>query len=287
MLLLCFFILGYALTVGLSLVLGKLLAGNMPALLRITTVLQDICVFILPALATACIICRKPAELLALIKGLGLRTWVAIGLILFVSIPALEAVIYWNANLHFPPALAALEESARAMEATASAMTETMLRSNTSPIGLVLNILIIGVFAGFSEELLFRGCFQRILTTGGVNPHLAIWLVAAIFSGFHFQLFGFVPRLLLGAYFGYLLLWTGSVRASMLAHILNNSIYVVAAWSQLLRNPEAPLQSDAGGELYPPLLIGLSVAATAAALAWLYTGIRRDKQKFGKSADNS
>lgn len=284
LLLLCFFVLGYALTVGLSVLMGKMLADKPAAFMRIVTVLQDLFAFILPAIATACVICRKPAELLRITGGLSGRSLLAILLIVGVSIPAMEALIHWNANLHFPAALAGIEEAARRMEEAASTQIELILKSNISIIGLILNILIIGVMAGFSEELLFRGCFQRLLTTGRVNPHIAIWTVAFVFSAFHFQVFGFVPRMLLGAYFGYLLLWTRSIWAPVLAHTLNNSIYVVAAWTQLLHNPEADISSDATGELYPPLLIVLSVIATASALAWLYLG---SKKRFAESTKNS
>lgn len=280
LLLLCFFIVGYAVTAALTLPLAKILADRMPAFLRIATVLQDLLLFIAPAIATACIICRRPAELLRVDSAPTARAVLAVALIVALSMPAMEAIIYANSHLHLPECMASFESAAREMEATASAVTETLLRSNTSVAALVLNVLIIGVLAGFSEELLFRGCFQRLLSTGGMNPHAAIWLVAAIFSAFHFQLFGFLPRMLLGAYFGYLLLWTRSLWAPILAHTFNNTVYVVAAWVALRRDPSAPLESESAGELYPTVLIALSAVATVAALAWLYFGER--KKRFAK-----
>ncbi|MDE6028127.1 MAG: CPBP family intramembrane metalloprotease, partial [Muribaculaceae bacterium] len=42
--------------------------------------------------------------------------------------------------------------------------------------------------------------------------------------------FGFVPRLLLGAFFGYLLYWSKSIWVSAFAHALNNSIVVATAY---------------------------------------------------------
>lgn len=284
LLLLCFFVLGYALTTGLSLIAGKLITGNEAAYLRIITVIQDLIIFILPAIATACLVCRKPAELLALGREPSGVSLLCIAIILTVSIPAMESLIYWNAGLHFPASLADFEAAARQMEATASGLVETLLRSNTGIAGLVLNLMIIGIMAGFSEELLFRGCFQRLLTTGGVNKHVAVWTVAFVFSAFHFQIFGFVPRMLLGAYFGYLLIWTRSIWAPMLAHTLNNSIYVVAAWLQLQHNPGTPLSSDSAGELYPPAVIAISVAATAAALALMHSS---NKKRFAKLQGNN
>ncbi|MDE6311633.1 MAG: CPBP family intramembrane metalloprotease [Muribaculaceae bacterium] len=274
-LLLCLFIVGYAVCVGISIVLNKVLQNNAAAYLRISMVVQDLCVFAIPAIGTACMICRKPADLLGLMKGGSAQAYFAVFAILFFSIPLMETIVYWNAHLHFPPSMEAFEKVAREMEETASSLTETLLRSNTSIIGLIVNLLIIGVLAGFSEELLFRGCFQRLLTTGGVNVHVSIWTVAFVFSAFHFQVFGFVPRLLLGAYFGYLMLWTGSVRVPMLAHILNNSIYVIIAWLQLLKDPNVLLSSSDAGELYSWPVVLCSVIATSAALVSLKLSSKR------------
>lgn len=283
LLLLCLFVLGYAITIGLSIPLGKLLISKPAASLRITTVLQDIFVFVLPAIATACMICRKPAELLRIPSLPTGRMFLAVVLIMTVSIPAMEALVYWNAHLHFPACLAGFEEAARRMEEAAGTLVETILRSNVSTAGLILNILIIGVMAGFSEELLFRGCFQRLLTTGGTNPHIAIWIVAFVFSAFHFQVFGFIPRMLLGAYFGYLLLWTRSIWTPIIAHTLNNSIYVVVFHMQLMHDPASTQAPSSAGELYPPMLIALSAVTTAAALAWIYAGC---KKRFAESTKN-
>ena len=39
--------------------------------------------------------------------------------------------------------------------------------------------------------------------------------------------------MLLGAYFGYLLIWTGSLWAPVAAHMLNNMMFVLTAWLQV------------------------------------------------------
>jgi hypothetical protein len=62
------------------------------------------------------------------------------------------------------------------------------------------------------------------------NPHAAIWATAVIFSALHLQFFGFVPRMLMGAFFGYLVYWSGSLRLSIFAHALNNSLVVLNYW---------------------------------------------------------
>ena len=177
-----------------------------------------------------------------------------------------EAVIYWNYHITLPESMSGFEASARALEETAFNTMKTLL-ANDSAAALIVNILIVGVLAGLSEELLFRGCFQRLLTTGGVNPHVAIWIVAIFFSAMHFQLFGFVPRTLLGAYFGYLLLWSGSLWVPVTAHILNNVMFVLTAWYQVRTDGADSLSAEPS--LWPTWVTMTSLAATALALYFI------------------
>lgn len=51
---------------------------------------------------------------------------------------------------------------------------------------------------------------------------------AVVFTTMHFQFFGFVPRLLMGAMFGYLFNWSRSLWLPIFAHALNNSVVVVS-----------------------------------------------------------
>ena len=69
-----------------------------------------------------------------------------------------------------------------------------------------LGLLVIALLPAIGEELVFRGILQRELWRGTLNIHVAIWVSAAIFSAIHMQFYGFVPRLLLGALFGYFII---------------------------------------------------------------------------------
>ncbi len=263
----CLFIFCYGITMVLVYVLSGMLAGKPVAAMRIGAVLQDVIAFILPSVAACMMITRKPAELMCLTKGINLRQAIYVVLLLVISLPAMESLIYLNENISFPESMREFARMAREMEDRASAAMLEMLK-DTSVISLILNLLIVGVGAGVSEELLFRGTFQRILTTGGVNRHVAVWLVALVFSALHFQLFGFAPRVLLGAYFGYLLLWSGSIWLPMLAHTLNNSIFVLTAWYQMRFHPEVPFSGDS--TLWGGWQIVSSVVLTSILLISLY-----------------
>lgn len=263
LLLFCLFLVCYVLTMAGSYVLGRILAHNPSGAIRIGAVLQDVLAFIIPAVVTALLVTRKPAELLCLSTKPSVASLLLVAIIAFVSIPAQEAVIYWNYNISLPESMANFEAIARQFEANASDSIKLLL-GDTSIAALIVNVLIIGIFAGFSEEILFRGCYLRLLTTGGSKLHQYVWATAFVFSALHFQLFGFVPRMLLGAYFGYLLIWTGSIWVPVFAHVLNNTMYVISAWYQVKESGISVL--DAEPTLYStPLIIG-SVVVTAICL---------------------
>lgn len=167
---------------------------------------------------------------------LGLRTpagesparWFGRALILFLfGLAALNQTIWWNENLPVPDS--GIWQYLREMEDAAAETTKQLLAS-TSVGGLVAGILVVGVLTGLCEELFFRGAMQKTFTMIGAGPHAAVWITAAVFSFMHFQFFGFLPRLLLGALLGYMMLYSGSVWVSGSIHALNNSLVVLTTW---------------------------------------------------------
>ena len=104
------------------------------------------------------------------------------------------------------------------------------LISEKGVIPFVINLFVIAIIAGITEEFLFRGALFSIIRRKIKNPHVIIWIIAAIFSAIHLQFYGFVPRMLLGALMGYLLYWTGSIWVPVFAHFLNNAIGVVSMY---------------------------------------------------------
>jgi membrane protease YdiL (CAAX protease family) len=86
--------------------------------------------------------------------------------------------------------------------------------------------MLLGLVAGIGEELLYRGVIQRLIGNYAKNMHLAVWATALVFSITHFQPEGLLPRFLMGAFLGYLCVWTGSLWSSIIAHISFNSIQV-------------------------------------------------------------
>lgn len=190
---------------------------------------QNIVAFCGTALTVSVFLSRRPVAFLGLTGKVRLITLLNLLICFIIGMPFLNETVYLNANMQLPDWMASVGEWARDLEQRAAEDTGKLL-SATSVGGLITGLLVVGLLTGFSEELFFRGTVQRTLSCNGVNPHVAVWLTACFFSLLHFQFFGFLPRLLLGAFFGYLFLWSGSIWVAAIAHALNNSIVVVEQW---------------------------------------------------------
>lgn len=147
-------------------------------------------------------------------------------LVVLASMPLNSLIIEWNQGMTLPDALQGVETWMRNKEDQLAGLTEFLTRFDT-PLQLIIALLVIGILPALGEEVLFRGVIQRKLTEHWVNIHVAIWVSAALFSAIHVQFYGFFPRMLLGALFGYLYYWSGSLWIAIFAHFVNNGLMVV------------------------------------------------------------
>ena len=156
--------------------------------------------------------------------------WMMVGLAAVMALgmsPVLDFTYRLNEWALVPGS--SLHEWAGALEAQAAAMTETLLRIGS--VGDLMAVLVaVAVLPALCEEWLFRGTVQPVLMRGTGNLHLSVWVSAALFSAIHMQFFGFVPRMLLGALFGYLVAYSGSLWPAIVGHFVNNAGVVIAAW---------------------------------------------------------
>ena len=192
----------------------------------ISTVLQNVIAFILPAAITVVFISSNALQFLQLHKAPSLKAIAAMIGTYLVMIPAFNLLVDWNKGITFPESLSAIEQYLRAAENAAEAVTNSLIQNN-GPLALILVILTVGVLTGFAEEVFFRGALLRIFESRPVRIHAAIWITAVVFSAMHMQFFGFFSRIVLGALFGYALWWSGSLWVPIIGHILNNSMVVI------------------------------------------------------------
>ncbi len=154
--------------------------------------------------------------------------------LMIVAMPGINLLADWNSRMVLPECMAGIEAWMKAQENAAMALTERFL-AGTSIGVLVVNIGLMALLPACAEELTFRGVVMGLfnverLTFSGKRAHVAVWVTAILFSAIHMQFYGFVPRMLLGALFGYALLWTGSLWVPIVMHFTNNCVTVVAYW---------------------------------------------------------
>lgn len=134
--------------------------------------------------------------------------------------------IEWNQEFKFPDFMHEFEQWAQAQELSRQQLTEALTKfDNFSE--FLLGLLVMAVIPAVGEELLFRGLLQNQMQKLSGNIHIAIWVTALIFSLIHVQFYGLVPRMMLGALFGYLYFWSGSLLIPILAHFVNNGLTLV------------------------------------------------------------
>lgn len=192
--------------------------------------------------------------------------------ITFLSIPFISWLIEMNARLQLPESWAALEASLKASEEAAAELTKAFTAS-ASISDLFLNLIVVAIIPAIAEELLFRGALQHFFTFCFKNIHVAVMISAALFSAFHGQIYGFMPRWVLGILLGYLFAYSGSVWPGVLVHFLNNAMALVIPYVVPENSTLVFLHDDYHFPIY-------LVAISAAACVFLVYLLRRSHPKY-------
>lgn len=181
----------------------------------------------------------------------------AVGIMVF-SGPLMELTALINKQMQLPDALRGVEEWMKAQEEQMAVLTEKLLYT-TSFGGLLFNIFMIAVIPAIGEELLFRGCLQPIFWRWTKNPHVAIWITAILFSAIHMQFYGFLPRMLMGAAFGYLLYWGRSIWLPIIAHFINNAVAVIYTFVMIRQGKSYEEIANQSMESWPLYIVSIVV----------------------------
>jgi membrane protease YdiL (CAAX protease family) len=206
----------------------EMILFNSPGLLRSVQFFQTLGLFLFPSIVCAWLFDEDYKSYLQVEAPIDFFLFALTLLSILVAIPFLNEIYALNRQMIFPDWLKDLEVWMSEMEKSQSAIQEKMLQAGHWS-DLILIILVLCVFTGIGEEFIFRGVLQNIFRKSVKNPHVVIWIVAALFSLVHFQFFGFIPRLLLGAYLGYLIYYTKNIWIPVFAHFTNNCFTVVSA----------------------------------------------------------
>ncbi len=245
-------------------------AINNIGFLKLIQAIQSTFFFILPPLVLSVLFGSKPANYLFLNKApKSTQILITLGLII-AAIPLINFTQMLNSKLVLPDFMSGLENWMRNTENAATQLTEKFLSTSTIS-GLLINIFIMSIIPAIGEELTFRGLFQRIFSNWTKNYHLGILLSAALFSAFHMQFYGFLPRFLLGVAFGYMLVWSGTIWLPIAAHFFNNFLGVLAYYlfNRGIIDKQFDTIGTEGDHVIFPLIN--SILLVAILMYWLYS----------------
>ena len=244
--------------------------------IRYLMIMQDICLFIIPAIIIIFLLKpayhKSPVDL----KVLRINEVALVILLAFCLFPITSFTGELNSGIHLPGWLSDVEKWMAEKEENADKLIGLLIVSDTIWI-MMLNLIMIAVLPAIGEELIFRGVFQKIFYDFFKSGHPAVWITAIIFSTLHFQFFGLIPRFILGLVFGYLYLWSGTLWLPVIAHFVNNAVPVIGEYIKgveyVTSQPDVVLWKQ---------IIGLPVPIIATALILWYF---RNKSKTNSETE--
>jgi membrane protease YdiL (CAAX protease family) len=249
-------------------------AGNINVI-KFFQIFQSVFMFIIPAMLAAWLFSETAFTYLKADRKASVITLLMVLIMLIVAVPMLNEVSVINSRLDLPAWLDWLENKIRASEDSADRLTKLFLVSDTN-MDLAVNFLMIAILPAIGEEFLFRGVLQRLLIDWTKSSHIGVISAAFIFSFIHFQFYGFVPRLLLGLCFGYLMVWSSSIWVPVAGHLINNGMAVIFYHFTTKPMGETPLDTiGTGGN--GNYVLYLSVFFTCLLLGMIYQHEKRDR----------
>ena len=196
------------------------------AFLKFYQSISQIGAFIAPSLFFAFMVSTNTSKYLLINRKPKLISVLIVILIVFTILPFNSFLDEINQSMHFPEFLSGVEEWMKDKEEMAAHLTEVFVKTNTIW-GLLLNIFIVAMIPAFAEEFLFRGVFLKMFNQWFRNIHVAVIVSAVLFSAFHLQFYGFLPRLLMGIVLGYAFVLTTNLWVPIVLHFVNNSASVI------------------------------------------------------------
>jgi membrane protease YdiL (CAAX protease family) len=194
--------------------------------LRGMLVIQFFALYIIPVFLFARFCDRKPTQYLGLTSAKPIYFILGI-IVLLVALPFVDWTGIFNHELI--PETTTIGKWMKASEESAAKQIAFMLKRNTVQ-DLLLNLILVAVFAGIGEELFFRGVLQRLFIKLFKNPWAGIFVTAFIFSAIHLQFYGFIPRFILGVLLGLLYWYSGSLWPAIIAHFAYDAFAVIMIW---------------------------------------------------------
>ncbi len=221
---------------------------------RIVQLITQLFIFVLPAFIFAYLAYPKPMQYLKIRTSLNTRHVLMGILVMVLSIPFINLLEYFNKLIPMTDEMKALDE-------TAQIVTDAFLTTNSAG-AILFNIIIFVFVAAIGEELFFRGVFQNILLgsrTFRKYPFVAIAIAAFIFSLFHGQMSGLIPRFYAGFLLGCAYYFSNNIIVPIFMHALNNGFVLLMFYVSTANydNPIGTLDYKDLLEIVPLTIISL------------------------------
>ena len=273
--LLFLFLIGFIIASGLQMLLP--VGNDSPSSIRLNLIVQcvaQLLIFGLPAVLFVLLYKGNAASYLNLdFQG---RKWITAGVamvIFLLLVPVNDWITWWNDQWSLGPLETAMR---RLSDASKDAIAQML--SLTSVGDLLLQLFVVALIPAVCEELFFRGALQQILRQWFCNVHVAIVVTAVIFTVAHGDIYGLVPRFVLGLLLGYMFYLSGSLLVNVSAHFFNNALIVILYYlynkGVLATSPEVPFRMP-----WLTTLLCTLAAVTLFALYFLSKGKKTPQKK--------
>ncbi len=239
-------------------------SNQIAALKLFQTFAGSIGMFLLPALIFPNAIGRGTSYFLKTKNPNRWFNWPIAFSVIIVSVPIVSWMYHLNQGMKFPVEWSSFETQIRHMEDKANEFTKVFTQANSYGM-LFLNLIVVAVIPAICEELFFRGILQNFLKMCIYNEIVAIIFAAIIFSGFHGQFYGFLPRFVLGIILGFIYANSGSIWVVIFAHFINNAMATLMIFMVSYYPDVAILKDD---YVFPMAVNILSIVMVVGLIWW-------------------
>lgn len=226
-----------------------------PDTMRLTQLIAALGMFLFPSFGAAYLFSNNTRIYLSIRKIPETKILLLTFLSIFLISPLIGITTIINQQMVLPSFMEPIENWMKAQEVEIAQLTKLLLEEKGIT-ALLYNLFIIAVIAGITEEFLFRGAIQRISEKWFNNHHTIIWTTAFLFSAIHIQFYGIIPRMLLGAYFGYLLYWSKNIYIPIFAHFTYNSLGIITMSNPVLSENKILSENATLPDLLPFAITG-------------------------------
>jgi len=203
-------------------------------------VVSTIFMFLLPVVIYAFICYKNGWAFLGFGQKLN-NTHLLIALLVVVcSVPLISALEEINKMIPLPPATRLRFDN---MEKKYNEQVLAMIQLKSWG-QYFISICVIALLPAVTEELLFRGGLQNLLSLWTRSPWFSIVLTALLFSAVHLSWYGFFARFFLGMILGAIFYYTQNIWLNILVHFINNAFVVTVLFAATKKGQQIDMAAE-------------------------------------------